>query len=497
MKPVDLSQWQRLAPLALVAAVIAGWINFVRRNIFAFAGAGAGLSYVGSIGTRGLVLSMIGLLLASLLGTVVYYRRFRFRVDRDALRVRRGLFEIRDMRVRFARVQNVGFSQPFYFRPFGLVRFLVQTPGSQGDEINLPGIRLEVAQALRDRMALASDLMPEETPGAGNLVADELPGALFSAGAGRLFLHGLVSNQVWVLAGAMGYLASNLGAELANLIEPSGSGLVSTSLSAGWLVLLMAVVVSVSLIVLFALSGALSIVRFHGFVLRDANRRFVASGGLLDRREQTIRHSKLTGLAIAQSFLGRLFGMYAMTLQQTNAGALQNEQDARRIIVPGLRRKDLALVEHLMPGLEESEVLWPVSRRLRTWLWTRPGLVLLAVALTAGLMLELPLWLPPVAMFLYLLLAQRIWRGRGWRVAGDFCHVQRGIFGRKHEVFRLDMVQQAVIGQSPYQRRHDLATLRMLLPHGWISMPFIPLAEADDLINRTVWRVETAQHHRV
>src|SRR5690625_540154 len=189
MNPVDLSQWQRLAPLALVAAVIAGWINFVRRNIFAFAGAGAGLSYVGSIGTRGLVLSMIGLLLASLLGTVVYYRRFRFRVDRDALRVRRGLFEIRDMRVRFARVQNVGFSQPFYFRPFGLVRFLVQTPGSQGEEINVRGTRLGVAQALRERVGSGRDLMSEETPGAGNLVADELPGALFSAGAGRLFLH--------------------------------------------------------------------------------------------------------------------------------------------------------------------------------------------------------------------------------------------------------------------------------------------------------------------
>lgn len=497
MNPVDLSEWQRLEPLALVAAVIAGWINFVRRNIFAFAGAGAGLSYVGSIGTRGLVLAMAGLLLASLLGTIVYYRRFRFRVDHEALRVRRGLFEIRDTRVRFARVQNVGFSQPFYFRPFGLVRFLVQTPGSQGDEIDLPGIRLEVAQALRDRVASSIDLMPEETPGAAGLVADKLPGTLFSAGAGRLFLHGLVSNQVWVLAGAMGYLVSNLGAELANLIEQPENNLVSSSLPVGWLVLLVAAAVSISLIMLFALSGALSIVRFHGFVLRDVNRRFVASGGLLDRREQTIRHSKLTGLAVSQSFLGRLVGMYAMTLQQTNAGALQNEQDVRRIVVPGLRRKDLALVEHLMPGLEESEGLWPVSRRLRTWLWTRPGLVLLAVALTAGAMFELPWWLPLVAVLVHLLLAQRIWRGRGWLVAGDFCHVRRGAFGQRHEVFRLDLVQQAAIGQSPYQRRHDLATLRMLLPHGWISMPFIPLAEADDLINRTVWRVETARHHRV
>lgn len=493
----DLNEWQRLAPLALVAAVIAGWVNFVRRNILAFVGAGAGLSLAGTIGTRGLLLAAAGLLLLSLLGSIVYYRRFRFRVDNGALRVRRGLFEIKDMRVRFARVQNVGFSQPFYFRPFGLVRFMVQTPGSQGNEIDLPGIRLEVAQALRDRIASASDLMPEKAPETAGLAADEHPGTLFSAGAGRLFLHGLVSNQVWVLAGAMGYLISSLAAEFGELVERQGSEIASLTPSAAWFALLAVAAVGASLAALFALSGALSVVRFYGYVLRDSSQRLVASGGLLDRREQTIRHNKLTGLAITQSVLGRLVGMYAVTLQQTNAGALQNEQDARRIVVPGLRRNDLALVERLMPGLEEPEALWPVSSRLRTWLWTRPGVVLLAAAMAAVLALELPLWLPLVAVLLHLLLAQRAWRGRGWRVAGDFCHVRRGIFGRRHEVFRLDMVQQAAIAQSPYQRRHKLATLRMLLPHGWISLPFVPLAEADDLINLTIWHVETAQHHRV
>src|SRR5690625_159378 len=138
----DLNEWQRLAPLALVAAVIAGWVNFVRRNILAFVGAGAGLSLAGTIGTRGLLLAAAGLLLLSLLGSIVYYRRFRFRVDNGALRVRRGLFEIKDMRVRFARVQNVGFSQPFYFRPFGLVRFLVHSPGSEGMHVDFPRVTL-------------------------------------------------------------------------------------------------------------------------------------------------------------------------------------------------------------------------------------------------------------------------------------------------------------------------------------------------------------------
>src|SRR5690625_3949163 len=234
-------------------------------------------------------------------------------------------------------------------------------------------------------MASASDLMPEETPDAGNLVADEAPGTLFSAGAGRLFLHGLVSNQVWVLAGAMGYLISSLAAEFGELVERQGSEIASLTPSGAWFALLAVAAVGASLAALFALSGALSVVRFYGYVLRDSSQRFVASGGLLDRREQTIRQNKLTGLAITQSVLGRLVGMYAVTLQQTNAGALQNEQDARRIVVPGLRRTDIALGDRLMPGLEGSEARWPVTRRLRTRLWTRPGPVLLALAMIAGL----------------------------------------------------------------------------------------------------------------
>src|SRR5690625_4032236 len=117
--------------------------------------------------------------------------------------------------------------------------------------------------------------------------------------------------------------------------------------------------------------------------------------------------------------------------------------------------------------------------------------------MAAVLALELPLWLPLVAVLLHLLLAQRARRGRGWRVAGALCHVRRGIFGRRHEVFRLDMVHRAAVAQSAQLRRHNLAPLRMLLPHGWISLPFVPLAGADGLLNLTIWGVETAQHQRV
>ena len=34
----------------------------------------------------------VGVLLFSVLGAVIYHRRFRFRIEGDAVRVRRGLF---------------------------------------------------------------------------------------------------------------------------------------------------------------------------------------------------------------------------------------------------------------------------------------------------------------------------------------------------------------------------------------------------------------------
>lgn len=509
MTPIDLNSWQRLAPMALLFLIINGGIRLVRENLYAFAGAGAGFAFLDRLGLREFLLGGLVLLLGGVLVAAIYHRRFRFRIEGDAIRVRRGLIENKDLRVRFARVQNVGLSQPFYFRPFGLVRFTLETPGAESTEVSLPGISRDLALSLRDHIARhggeeaaleADDDSSNDTEAASQpQESGEESSLLHSPGNLRLFAHGLVSNQVWLIAGLAAWGAGEFWDQVERWIEAIGiNTLFQRVLEAGWMgavTLVMGLV-----LLLFGLSGLLSLVRFHGFTLRDLGDRLLAVGGLLDKREQNIRREKLTGLTLFQTALGRLVGQWYLVGRQASSKEFDVDTSGRHFLVPGLRRNDFGIVGRLMPGFSVPETVNPVSPRFRTFFWTRVGAVV--VALSALVWWRHPDLAPFVAGALALLmptfwLIHRSWRCWGWQVIDDICWVQQGLFGLRRDAFELSIVQQAAVVRTPFFRRHGLATVRLVLPQGQVSVPFIPIEEAYELANRAVYAAETSIEHRV
>ena len=152
-------------------------------------------------GLRGLIaLSLLTLLLIGLSATI-YHRRFRFRLEEDAVCVRKGVFRKQELRIRFARIQNVQISHPFYFKPFKLVRFALESPGAAEKEVELPGIPIDLALSMREQIMLGEaaanqEPLPEQSPEPPAQVA-----TLYTAGAGRLFLHGLVTYQLRLVTG--------------------------------------------------------------------------------------------------------------------------------------------------------------------------------------------------------------------------------------------------------------------------------------------------------
>lgn len=502
MKPIDVNAWQRLAPMALLFLVINGGARFVRENLYAFAGAGAGFAFLDRLGLREFLLGGLLVLLVGILIAVIYHRRFRFRIEGDAIRLRRGIIENKDLRIRFARVQNVGLSQPFYFRPFGLVRFTLETPGAESTEVSLPGVSRDLALALRDHIARAGGPAAETGPDepAAEAGAGESDATLIHApGNLRLFAHGLVSNQVWLIAGVAAWLFSSLWERIEQWIDSIGvSVVVQRILEFGWTgaaVLVLMLVVS-----LFALSGVLSLVRFHDFILRDLGDRFLAVGGLLDKREQNIRRRKLTGLTLYQTALGRLIGQWYLVGKQASSKEIEVDPSGKHFLIPGMRRADMSLIGRLMPGFSMPDEMRPISRRFRTLFWSRisaPVLILTALAwwylsntrLLIGGML--------VVLLLVLWLVHRSWRCWGWQVVDGVCWVQQGLFGLRRDAFELAMVQQAAVVSTPYFRRHGLASVRLVLPQGQVTVPFIAMADAVELVNRAVFAAETSFAHRV
>jgi putative membrane protein len=500
----DPEIWQRLSPWAVVFIVVTGIQKFVRQNLPALLGAGAGFAFVDWLGLRELAMAGTAVLLIIVVSAMMSHRRFRFRLEDDAIRVRQGIFERKELRVRFERVQNLSLSQPFYLRPFGLVRFALETAGGQQREVELPGISRELAGRMRERIArLVEEGGHDETPGAA---VGEVAGAerMYRARGRDLFLHGLASNQIWVMIGAMASLLAmaerRLGSWWEALRVPERFEAV---FGEHWLAMPLAVAVFglALLLLLFLLSGLISLLRFHGFELSRLDDRFRARFGLLDRREQTLRESKLQALTQVQTAVGRLLGRAYLICHQTSAGEANGKPRDQRFTVPGLDRDTLAgVTRRIRPALGTPDGFDPIAPAFRRFFWLRLG-TLSALALVAGwLTMDPPVWLIglvlPAFVLVWLGVLMR-WRRWGWRLNGGMLWVRRGLIGQRVEVFGLDRVQQVQLRQNPFQRRHGLADLVLILPHGPVKLPFLPLEEARMLANRSLYAVETAASHLV
>lgn len=503
------STWKALPLSAVGALYINGIQRFVRENLIAFFGAGTGFAVSESLGWRefglgaGLVL-LIGLLIAT-----IYHRRFRYRVDEDSVRVRKGLFEQQEIKVRFDRVQNVGFSQPIYLRPLGLIRVTLETPGASQTEVSLPGISSSEATEIRDLIAGASGrriVSDRSTDAQDDEPTNEKPQTAFAASAADLFKYGMTSNQVWILLAIFGAPASSwIEARVSNWVEQlSASGLLDMEMLSGAPLLLALLVglliVSVALL-LMALSGLLAIVRFNGYRLFRETDRFKSRFGLLDVREKSLKLSKLHGIETVQTAVGRMLGQWHAIGHQTGAVQLQQAMNHdRRFLIPGIDDDRLESVVSTLRGRSWDIPAWEgIHRRFRSMLWGRISLAMVLAALLVWLLLPGHVAWPPLAILglnlLILGLIHLHWRRWAYASDGQRMRIRSGLVGQKIVEFDLASCQQAAISTSPYQRRHELASLTIRLPHGEQTIPYLPQAVADEVANLLLYRAESSGEH--
>ncbi|MBY6203816.1 PH domain-containing protein [Halomonas denitrificans] len=504
--------WNRLPGSAVAALYINGVQKAVRENLFLFFGAGTGAFLSESFGLREAGLIAGGLLLAGLLVTLVYHRRFRFQVADDAIRVRKGLFEQKELKVRFERVQNVAFSQPLYLKPLGLTRLNLETPGAAQTEVELPGIPTADAHALRDRIAgvraRAADAVetPAASAGDGGAAADLDPAAdaKYQPSVGDLFRYGMTSNQIWIVLGVIGGpLAERIGDRVDDAVDwAEQAGVVDVdALSSAPLLAVAAVLGLVALFIALGLvvSGLIAVVRFHGYRLTGDAERLHAEYGLLDRRETSLKRSKLHSLELVQTAFGRVLRRWHAVGHQAALDAMNPINQGKRFLVPGISPERLPAVASEMAAREwRPPEFEPIDKRFRRVYWQRLLPIPLAMAAVNHFFGDGWSWLPEALVAAAVLLAFLIhlrWKRWGVQIGEDGLQVREGLVGTKIILFEDARCQQVKVTTSPYQRRHGLASLTVRLPHGERTVPYLPEALAAELANRMMYRIETSTEH--
>ncbi|MCG6657955.1 PH domain-containing protein [Halomonas campisalis] len=491
-----LARWQRLSPWAVGLLLITSGLSLIRQHLPLLLGAGAGLALVERVGLRELALGGALLLLLAVLLSLLYYRRFRFRLEGEVLVIQKGLFEHREFKVSAAHVQHIAVHQPAYMRPFGVVQWQLETLAGEASRIELPGIRREIAEALGRRLRGASDAAQQAAAeDAGE--ADEAPRVRFAITPGALALHGLTSRSVYVVA-----------AMLSPLVQPLErwvhDHLPHLDLRA-WLPASAPLAVALGILAVVAALALLSVLaawwRFHGYVLRDEGDRQVQVSGLFHRQEQVLTLSRLQVVEWVQTGLGRLLGRGYLVCHQFGALGGGEAAEARRFLVPGLssaQGRELSAV--LWPGLSMRQPLARVTRLYRRVLFWRLLLGLAAALLGLGALVG-PASLAPMTWGLLAAgllplaagLAQLRWLALGWAREGDYLRVRQGLWGQRTSLFPLRSLVSASVQQSWLQRRRGVATLRLHLANGRVTLPFLACDDAYALANRLLASVEADQ----
>ena len=101
---------------------------------------------------------------------VLAYRRFRFRITNESIAVKSGILRITQTDVRWERVRAVNLERGPFERALGLAQISLDTAGSAAAEVQVPAIKLQLAELLRAKVSMetaVSDSIGEEVSSKG------------------------------------------------------------------------------------------------------------------------------------------------------------------------------------------------------------------------------------------------------------------------------------------------------------------------------------------
>ncbi len=483
-------EWQRLSPWALVYLFLRGTVGIVRQNLPVLFGAGAGAAFLDAIGLREIFMLVGALLAISLLVSLLQHRRFKFRIDGDLLLVRKGIFEQSELKVRSAQIQQVLVEAPWHLRLFGLVRFSVDTPGGAATEVELPGIRPDMASDLR--RALEST---DRAGGSGH--RPPLQAALHQASATDLILHGLANNYAWVALAALMPLLHRLSQgqqeRIAALDLPTWFDtllehpLLATSIA-----------LAAILVALMVASVVIAVLRFHDFRLERDDRsattpRFRQTSGWASRREQILNGARLQVVEHVQTPIGRLLGRSHLLCRQTGNVQIEQDPNGQMFLIPGLQAGSCErLLAALWPDRVPAEVMEQVHPHYRRINFLRLNIMAAVLLAIAAWQTGEPRWLLPMLGLapLFALLAHLRWLAVGYSVREGWLQIRFGLIGRRTSTFPAANVQRIQVRQNWFQRRRHVADLVLTLATGPITVPCLPENRAWTICEDVLERIE-------
>ncbi len=433
-------------------------------------------------------------LLATTAIAIGQYFTYRYRLMADGIEIRSGLLQRNLRQIPYARIHNVTVQQNLLHRLLGVAEARLESASGTEAEARMRVLRLEQALALEHLVRTRHGELPYPAASAKTTAAHALPPPLFAMSAGEIIRHGFVHHQGVVLAAAavsfvLQLIPDHWLEDGIRSISPALLGqLFAHSPPTGVYALLFVIGSLFTIMTFMLLSVLFSLLRYHGFTLREQGRRLTLETGLFSRMRSSLPKRRIQSWQLREGPLHRLFDRRSLSVA-TAAGHTQGETQTALMnhLIPLAPPATCdALLRHWLPDCPWPPEHWQPLARHASWRIALPNSLLL-LALLPLLYLAEPLLvlLLPAGLLLVVWLARKSAAASGWQLAAGHLLIRQGWWQRQWTLIEVDKLHSLTLKTSPLDRFFGMSTLMLdsigTPPLRPLQIRYLPMQDARDL----------------
>lgn len=439
-----------------------------------------------------IVLSVLSMIMA-----ILNFFKFYFYIKDDELHVSKGVFKKQRISIPLKRVQTVNFEENLVHRIFSVTSLKIDTAGSQKKEFDLDAIGIVEAEAIRDfilkRKAQLQVVETEYEDQFQELKVEKVSESLITRLSNLDLLKiGITYNHLrsggLILAG-MFWIGSEIDQLQIFDLEMGEEEIKSAVFRSGIYIFLAFVLAFVILSFLYSLIR--TIFKYYNLSFFRRGKGFKIISGLVTRQEFSALDPKIQMISWKDNWLQKkIFGIFDVNLKQAGSIAINSKKS---IYIPGLKISQISdILNYYIPGKQPDDIRCSgvdIKLLYRQWMYLALGFIpFIGGLFYFGLTIQ-GVFVSALFLFLGYSLYRKYWKIK-FGLGQDLLVLKGGTFGDEHVLLKDYKVQAVEIKQSYYQRRHQLASVKIHTASGNISIPYIPISRAQEVNDFLLYKVE-------
>jgi len=418
----------------------------------------------------------------TIVGSLIKFFFFRFYILNEELIIKKGWLKKEVIVVPLQKIQTVHIEESFLHNALGIVKLSVDTAGSSNTEVTIDALRRPMAKALQAQLDAGEykGVNKDATQTSFSIPILTLSGKdllKLSLSANHVEAFFIMLSFGFGIYDNLRRINESFVAQATGLV-PRSSFLIATFL------------IGTILIITVLISTIRICLKFYGLSVTHIPSGFYIKAGLTNVKERLVSFQKIQFISWRANWIRKQLGLWILEYKIAGADEIKNKM---KVEVPVTRYNYIStLVDHYH-AVPQTEALRFV-RIHPSYFWRRLLLVGLLPALTL-IGVTWQLWEHRSLFFLALPLligvkAFLLQKRFKLYANEDVVYIDKSAYGTERILLKWFKLQSVVLKQSLYQQRKDLATLVLYTAGGSMSIPYISLDAARQIVNYSAYQVE-------